>query len=202
MLEVLKKLYGDAVTEESLERFKEELGKKFVPKSEFNQRGEELKLLRDKISKQETELIGFQEALHEKEAFKQALEESQAEQKALIADYEKREAKEKLHGALEQALHKVGARSVTAVKALLNMEDITLENGKLMGLDEQVRVLKDENSYLFEAGEDNIQLIRPAAKGKADIAREDFQKMGYMEKLKLKKEQPELYHVLTETNRR
>ena len=202
MLEVLKKLYGEAVTEESLERFKEELGKKFVPKSEFNQRGEELKLLREKISQQETELIDFQDVIREKEAFKLALEESQAEQKALIADYEKREAKERLHGALEQALHKVGARNVTAVKALLNMEEITLENGNLTGLDEQIRILKHENGYLFEAGENNIQLIRPAAKGKADIAREDFQKMGYMERLKLKKEQPELYHVLTETNRR
>ena len=40
MLEVLKQLYGEAVTEESFDVFKEELGKRFVPKSEFNQRGE------------------------------------------------------------------------------------------------------------------------------------------------------------------
>ena len=62
MIEVLKMLYGDAVTEESLKRFQEELGKKFVPKSEFNQRGEELKMLREQLAEKETVSAGLEDA--------------------------------------------------------------------------------------------------------------------------------------------
>lgn len=202
MLEVLKKLYGEAVTEESLERFKEELGKRFVPKADFNQRGEELKMLREKAAQQEEALADFQKLLQEKEALQQALLEAEAKQAELIEAYEGREAQERLRGALERALKEAGARNVTAVKALLDMGSITLENGELKGFFEQLRELKKENGYLFEAGEHNVQFVRPAARGKSDMSQEDFKKMGYMERLKMKREQPELYQSMMNRNRR
>ena len=202
MLEVLKKLYGEAVTEESLEKFKEELGKRFVPKSEFNQRGEELKLLREKTAQQEEALAEQEAVLAERDALKQALEQAEMQKKELIATYEKQQESERLQGALDQALMKAGARNLIAVKALLNMEEITLENGVLCGLDEQLWTMKQENGYLFEAGENNVQFIRPAAKGKAEVTSEEFKKMGYMERLKLKREQPDLYHAFMQNNRR
>lgn len=202
MLEVLKKLYGEAVTEESLERFKEELGKRFVPKADFNQRGEELKMLREKAAQQEEALADFQKLLQEKEALQQALLEAEAKQAELIEAYEGREAQERLRGALERALKEAGARNVTAVKALLDMGSITLENGELKGFFEQLRELKKENGYLFEAGEHNVQFVRPAARGKSDMSQEDFKKMGYMERLKMKREQPEQYQSMMNRNRR
>ncbi len=202
MLEVLKKLYGEAVTEESLAKFKEELGKRFIPKSEFNQRGEDLKLLRDKVAQQEKTLAEFEAVTEKLEALEQALARAEEEKAELITTYENKQAAEKLKNALDEALKKAGARNLTAVKALLDMEAITLNEGMLTGFDEQLWQLKQENSYLFEAGEHNIQVIRPAAKGKTEVTVEDFKKMGYMERLKMKKEQPELYQTLVQNNRR
>ncbi len=202
MLEVLKKLYGEAVTEESLAKFKEELGKRFIPKSDFNQRGEELKLLRDKVAQQETTLAEFETVTGKLEALKLALEKAEEEKAELIATYESKQAAERMKNALDEGLKKAGARNLTAVKALLDMESITLEEGTLIGFDEQLWQLKQENSYLFEAGENNIQFMRPAAKGKTEVTVEDFKNMGYMERLKMKKEQPEMYQALVQNNRR
>jgi len=198
MLEVLKQLYGDAVTEESFGMFKEELGKRFVPKSEFNQRGEELKQLREKVAQQTEELAEMQIVAEEKAALSEALSAAEAKQAELIATYESQAEAERLRLALDQALQGSGARNLIAVKALLNMESITLEDGMLKGFEEQLWELKKENSYLFEAEKNVVQFMRPAKEDKADLTREDFKKLGYMERLKLKKEQPELYMAMTQ----
>lgn len=198
MLEVLKQLYGEAVTEESFDAFKEELGKRFVPKSEFNQRGEELKQLREKVAQQTEELAELQNVAEEKAALVEALSAAEAKQAELIATYESQAEAERLRLALDQALHASGARNLIAVKALLNMESITLEEGVLKGLEEQLWELKKENSYLFEAEQQTVQFMRPARNNEADLTPEEFKKLGYMERLKLKKEQPELYLAMTQ----
>lgn len=52
---------------------------------------------------------------------------------------------------LEQALKGAKAKDLTAVKAHLNMETITLgEDNTLSGLDEQLASIKEESGFLFE----------------------------------------------------
>ncbi len=192
MEDILKKLYGDAVTEESLVRFKEELGKRFVPKAEFNQRGEELKVLREKVEEMERAKAGTERFEQENLTLSHALSGLREQYEKDMAAAKQREEEIHLQHAVENALMKEKARNLVAVRALLNMEGITLEEGQLVGFDEQVRKLKQESGYLFESGEDNVQFMRPTGDA-AVMTQEEFQKLGYMEKLKLKKEQPELY---------
>lgn len=199
MEDILKQLYGDAVTEESLARFKEELGRKFVPKADFNQRGEELRMLREKLAefeaaaaeketlKQEKAMLS-DELTHLKEQYEQEMVAAKQKEEALLLRYE-------IDGALKEAK----ARSLPAVRALINLEEISLKNGVLTGLSEQIALLKKEHGYLFEAGENNLQFIRPVGRNVA-LSSKDFQQMGYMEKLRLKKEQPDLYLALTQKN--
>ncbi len=196
MEEVLRTLYGDAVTEESLAKFKEELGKRFVPKADFNQRGEELKMLKEKLSAAEEAAAGNE---HFEQENKKLADELSGLRKLYERDMAAAKEKEEeihLHHAVERALIKEKARNLVAVRALLNMEGITLENGQLVGFDEQIQNLKQENGYLFENGAGALQFMRPTV-GETVMTEEEFQKLGYMEKLKLKKEQPELYQKFT-----
>lgn len=57
----------------------------------------------------------------------------------------------KLNSALELALRDNKAKNVKAVKALLDMDKISLEDTKLVGLEEQLSVLKEDanSSFLF-----------------------------------------------------
>lgn len=52
--------------------------------------------------------------------------------------------------AIELALTKARAKSGIAAKAMLDLEKIKLEDGKLTGLDEQLEALKKNNGWLFE----------------------------------------------------
>ncbi|MBE7048684.1 MAG: hypothetical protein E7393_04870 [Ruminococcaceae bacterium] len=202
MQEVLKKLYGEAVTEENLARFHEELGRRFVSKADFNQRGEELKTLREQNAYQEQELSALRETVLEAEHLRQQLECEMQKHEAEMEAYHAQESEKQLRDAVDRALTEAGARNLTAVKALLNLETISLEDGKLQGLAEQLWELKKENSYLFDMNHQDIQFICPSEQKSHAVTSQDFQKMGYMERLKLKREQPELYRSIMQTNRR
>ncbi|MBE7034809.1 MAG: hypothetical protein E7402_01620 [Ruminococcaceae bacterium] len=197
MQDILKTLYGDAVNEDNLATFHEELGKRFVAKADFNHRGEELKSLREQMSAMEAELQHCRDEAKEAISLREALQEERKN----MADYIEKESQKQLDAAVCRRLEAAGAKSLPAVRALLNMDGVTLENGTLNGLDEQLWELKKENSYLFDDKETFVQFTSPAATGSSVVSREEFQKMGYMERLKLKREQPELYQKM-QTNRR
>ena len=196
MQEILKRLYGEAVTEESLSTFNEELGKRFVSKADFNQRTEELKTLRSQVAGMEEELLAAREAVLLAEELRQKLQEAEERHAKELAAYTEQETKKQKKAALDKGLSESGARNLIAVKALLDFEKITFENGELTGLNEQLWELKQEYPYLFLETKQEVQFIQPAAKGQTDIADEDFKKLGYMERVKLKREQPELYRAM------
>ncbi len=196
MKEVLKNLYGDAVTEETLATFCEELGKRFVSKADFNHKSEELKNLREEHERVMAENVSAEETQAELLRLQNALQEEKERHEREFADFVKNEQEKEFQAALARELSAFGARNLTAVKSLLDMDRISLENGTLSGLSEQVWELKKENDFLFDDTEKMLQFIRPAAKGSQEMSPEDFQKMGYMERLKMKKEQPELYQMM------
>ena len=197
MEKILKQLYGDAVTEESLVLFKEELGKRFVPKSEFNQRGEELKKFRMQLAEYEAQKAENVGQKQENQALWEELHALKAEYEQEKTLAKQREEDIRLQSALDQALAAEKARNLVAVKALLDMNEITFEEGKLHGLAEQLQTLKQDNGYLFEEKDGVQPFVRPGG-SKVAFSQEDFEKMGYMERLKLKKEQPELYRKFTQ----
>ena len=56
----------------------------------------------------------------------------------------------RLEGAIDIALMGAKVKNAKAVKALLNMENVKLdEDGKLTGLDEQLEALRKSDDYLF-----------------------------------------------------
>ena len=65
----------------------------------------------------------------------------------------------KRDSAIDLALTKAGARNIKAVKALFDMDKITLDGDTIKGLDEQVTAVKTDNGYLFD---DNV----PAGAGR------------------------------------
>lgn len=53
------------------------------------------------------------------------------------------------NACVELALTKAQAKNLIAAKALLRMDEIRLEGGKLSGLDEQLQTVVRENPFLF-----------------------------------------------------
>src|SRR5699024_9400586 len=54
-----------------------------------------------------------------------------------------------MNASLEIALIESKARNTKAVKALLDLDKLSLQDGKLIGLDEQLKQVKEQNNFMF-----------------------------------------------------
>ncbi len=103
----------------------------------------------------------------------------------------------KFASAVEAELSKSGTKNVKALKALLDMEKVKIEDDKIVGLTEQLEQIKTDNDYLFEASSPPPKFSdKSNPGGSSDVTKEVFAKMGYAERTNLFSENPELYKEL------
>ncbi|EJQ77745.1 phage scaffolding protein [Bacillus toyonensis] len=135
------------LAEKVLEAHKEST-KELIPRTRFNEVNEAKKQLETDLKERDSQL----ESLKGINA-----EDLQAEVTRLQGENEqaKTEYEQKLHEqaygfALKEELSGAKVRNHKALEALLNKEDIKLEEGKLVGLEDQLKALQESDSYLFD----------------------------------------------------
>ena len=64
-------------------------------------------------------------------------------------EYDKQLLETKKGLLIENSLISSKAKNLKAIKGLLDMDKITLEDGNIKGLDEQIKSLQESDSYLF-----------------------------------------------------
>lgn len=84
------------------------------------------------------------------EDLKKQLEQLQLSNKELEEKHSKEMNKLQFDFALDGALAGAKCKNTKALKALLNMDNVKFEEGKLNGLDDQITALKESDAYLFE----------------------------------------------------
>ena len=100
MKEILKQLFGEAVTEEVLKKFNTELGVRFVAKADYNTKLEEIKTLKGEKTTLEGKITELSEATGSAEEYKKQLEDLKKE----IADKEKADKEAKADAELTDAI--------------------------------------------------------------------------------------------------
>ena len=94
------------------------------------------------------------------EELQKAVEDWKTKAETAEAEAKKQIDALKFDHALDGALLGAKAKNPKAVKALLKIDDLKLtDDGKLLGLDEQVEALKTENDYLFESDEPEPKIV-------------------------------------------
>lgn len=103
MKEILTQLFGDAVTDEAMKQFNAELGKKFVAKSDFNAKVEEVKTLKgekktleDEVARLNENATGNEDVKKELEALKAKIDADAKQAEADRISREKAESDERL----------------------------------------------------------------------------------------------------------
>ena len=124
---------------------------------------------------------------------------AEAEQKIAVLQKERDEAR--LDAAMDRALMKAGAKATDfdylkfqwRKKGEIGLDD----NGEVKGYDDAVAAMKTQFPTNFETSKNSVQVdANPLPKpdtNRAGITSEEFAKMGYQGRLKLKQEQPEVY---------
>ncbi|MGG0690712.1 phage scaffolding protein [Bacillus safensis] len=201
----LKELLGDDLYAQVVEKAGDQKidivsNGQWFPKDRFDQVNNEKKDLKSQLDDRDRQLSTLQKQAKGNEDLQDAIEQLKKENKKVSEDYQKK----LFNFALESALRDAKAKNIKAVKANLNVDGLELSDDKVIGLDEQLTALKDSDSYLFEAENDNSPglagrqpHVNPSASPKGNITKEQFEKMGYSERENLYRENPELYQQLT-----
>ena len=137
------------LTEEQATKLMEKYGN-MIPQSRFNEVVEEKNKLKADLTERDKQLSELQKNNSSNEELKKQITELQEKNKASEKEYQETLAKIKLDNALELALTTAGAKNNIAVKALLKMENIKMDNDKVIGLTEQIEELKKTSDYLFK----------------------------------------------------
>lgn len=142
------KLNLDAAAKE----LKEEQGKAYVPKADFNAKNEEVKALTDTVKERDQQLKDLEDV--DVDDLKSQITTLTEQNKKKDEEYQEKLGKVKFDSILTEGLSKHGVRSAKAVKALLDMDKIALadDDGELLGFDEQMEALKKSDAYLFDMG--------------------------------------------------
>ena len=124
----------------------------FIPKYRFEEVNKDKKKLEADIVERDKQLETLKTSAGDNETLKNDIIKLQNENTTAKANYEKEIAELKLNGAIETALGAHKAKNVTAVKALLDTSKILIDNGNLLGFDEQITALKEAEGtkFLFE----------------------------------------------------
>ena len=126
-----------------------ELPKHFIPKDKYNEVAEAKKKLETDIQERDKQLEELKKASGTSEELKKQIEQLQADNKKASEEWQAKFAKMQLDFAIEKALTAAKAKNAKAVKALLDMEKVKLDGEQLLGLDDQLKALKESDPYLF-----------------------------------------------------
>ena len=132
----------------------------------------------------------------------EALQQTIQDHEATIENLKKESAQKDFNYALDSALKDNKCKNAKALKALLNLDDIKFNEGKLEGLESQLNALKESDGYLFETsnpapGNTGGTGTHPRV-GETGITKEQFNKMSYKERVDLFNSNKELYNKLKE----
>lgn len=179
-------LIAMGLTEEQAKKVMDSLDGNFVTKTRFNEVNEENKTLKQSIADRDKQLEDLKKSSGDNAELKKQIETLQ-QQNAEQQNAHEAELKQlKLDNAIDTALTAAGAKNVKAVKPFIDTTKIKLgEDGKLTGLDEQLKEIQKTEGYLFAEKQQKQQTFKgfqPGASGEVKPGTEvDTSKMTYSE---------------------
>ena len=115
---------------------------------------------------------------------------------ALLTEYErgrgdqiKEQEKNALKDAVVSMLEEAGALDTELAKSVMNMESVICENGEISGLSEEIDRIKGEYAFLFRQ---DCPHFSSGSGGENEV---DISSLNYLERLRLFKENPDLYKL-------
>lgn len=191
--ELIQKLgIADDKREEASKTLHDYLDGNYVTKSRFNEVNEEKKTLKTTVAERDKQLETLKNSKGDTEALKAQIKQLQTENNQAKEKYEDQMKNLKLTTAIQLAIGD-SAQDVGIVSGLFDRDKLILgEDGKVTGLDEQLKALKESKPFLFKAVPGNPPKYSPNGGGgnhlKNPFAKETF---NMTEQGKLLRENPE-----------
>ena len=194
--EILKG-FGIEVPEDRKAELDREVAANYKTVADYDKQGEKLRLAEEKVSTTAETLKKFDgvdvETLHKQVTDLQTdLSNKDAEYQAKIADME-------FDGRLSTAIHEAGGKNARALRGLLDLDALKASKNQAEDIKTALAAVKESDGYLFEGAETPPPYAADTGSVRMDdVNKEAFAKMGYRERLELKKNSPDKYEALKE----
>ena len=126
----------------------------YIPKEKFDEANEKAKQLENQISERDKQIEQLKNDTQASDELKSKIEELQEQNEKTKEELSNKLQQQRMESEIDKALLKNKARNPKAVKALLDLESVELNDDGVKGLDDQLNKIKESESYLFEQ-EDN-----------------------------------------------
>lgn len=131
------------------------------------------------------------------ESLKGKIEKLNTDLKNKESEYQTKIADMEFNSVLDGAISKSGAKNAKAVKALLDLENLKTSKNQADDIKKALEQVKSENGYMFGSDEPFQNPVKDTGNPiPTGITKEMFAKMGYSERLNLKKSDPQKYEQL------
>ena len=202
-IEGMTEAIAEAVAKASAEELKE-----FIPKTRFDEVNEAKKNAEELVKARDKQLEDVKKSTGDNEELKKQIEELQETNKAAKAEYEANIKRVQRENTDTLLLAELGAKNAKAVIALLDAVDDKLEGDDYKAARlAQIKEIQKSDSYLFETKAEPHQNkptgATPANSGShtpGAITKEQFDRMGYKQRVELFNNNRELYDSLSGTN--
>lgn len=121
----------------------------YVDKKLYDEVTEDNKNLKKVNKKHEDDLAGLKKDLKNHETLQEKITTLEQENKTAKETYEREKEEIKYNYELNAAIEKSGAKNSKAIMGMIDKDKIKLVNDTLVGLDEQLKGLKETDAYLF-----------------------------------------------------
>lgn len=111
-------------------------------------------------------------------------------------EYADKEAERIFLDGLKELIRKEGGRNEKAVLAMLDLEALKQSKNQTEDAKKALDAVKESDAYLFGMDEPINHPVGPTNSQIVGITKEQFQKMGYKERLELKQSNPQKYKEL------
>lgn len=165
--------------------------------------GKDVNSLKEQVNSLTTEKDGLQSQLTERDTQLKDLKGKVKDSDELTAEIDQlqkanKEAKEKYEADLtaqqksflvDKALTNSGARNAKAVSSLLDLDSVEVKDGQLIGLDDQLKALRESDGYMFQEDQQpnepqpqgGVQITggqpKPESAPKIDMAHASYQEI-------------------------
>lgn len=106
--------------------------------------------LKGQLGERDKQLTKIKQSAGDNEELKEQIKTLQDTNKQTATDFQAKLDKQARDFKIEQALSNAQAKNPKAVKALLDLEEVKVDGDQLLGMEDQLKALKESDGYLFE----------------------------------------------------
>lgn len=143
----------------------------YVEKEELDTANNSIKEYKKQLKERDTQLNDLQGKVKDNETLTNEIENLKKKNEDTTKEYEGRLKDLNFDNKFDKVISSYKAKNPKALKALLDMDKVQLIDDTFIGLEEQIKSLKESDSYLFE--EENLGGTRTLGGGSSSLIDEN-----------------------------